>query len=124
MPTTLPQSAKRSRVQNRPAGPPFFTDDRCRSGASNRAFFALVFDPALCVTAPSQEGGRLFVTRILHAAQAARPAPPRSSESSSTIRILRVFVIPRPQDRQPAGTALARNRASGRKRASRFAPGR
>src|SRR6516165_6636631 len=46
----------------------------------------------------------------------------RSSESSSTIRILRVFVIPRPQDRHHPGTALARNRAFGGKRASRFAP--
>ncbi len=36
-----------------------------------------------------------------------------SSKSSSTIRILRVFVIPRPQDRDHPGTAFARNRAFG-----------
>jgi hypothetical protein len=30
-----------------------FSGYRCRSRASNRAFFALVFDPPLCVTVPS-----------------------------------------------------------------------
>ena len=36
-----------------PRDPPFLTSDRCRSRASNRAFFALVFEVALRVTAPS-----------------------------------------------------------------------
>jgi hypothetical protein len=34
-----------------PRDPPFLTSDRCRSRASNRAFFALVFEVALRVTA-------------------------------------------------------------------------
>jgi hypothetical protein len=52
-----------------PLRPPwFFTSYRCRSRASNRAFFALVFEvalrvtaPPLCVTGPPQEGGRLYL---------------------------------------------------------------
>ena len=34
--------------------PSFFPSYRCRSRASNRACFALVFDAPLCVTAPSR----------------------------------------------------------------------
>jgi hypothetical protein len=35
-----------------PSGPPDFSSHRCRSRASNPAFFALVFEVALRVTAP------------------------------------------------------------------------
>jgi hypothetical protein len=42
-------------VKNRdpPGTPPFLTSDRCRSRASNRAFFALAFEVALRATPPS-----------------------------------------------------------------------
>jgi hypothetical protein len=44
-----------------PPGPPGFSSYRCRSRASNRAVFALVFDPSLCVTAPRKKVGAFYL---------------------------------------------------------------
>jgi hypothetical protein len=51
-----------------PSGPLVFSSYRCRSRASSRAFFALAFEVALRVTAPSVmrngssvKGGRLYL---------------------------------------------------------------
>jgi hypothetical protein len=52
-----------------PKGPPFLTTHRCRSRASTRAFFAVVFDRSLRVTAPlplcATARGRLYLIHTL-----------------------------------------------------------